>query len=196
MSKKGRKNISGLELTDKEIKEAAAKMMAGAQAHQHASKYCLENLNAKLPNIDGVFFPVVAFELILNSIEQSLRLTLLIHYSILKPVHNIFALYKTVLRKSLSKEGMRSEIVSRVNVHVKSWGMEVITEKDICRCLRKHDSSYSNFRYFGLDDEGRSTKKWEMTGYEIKLLHCFALALLKVNFAEMRKRGIKTFGAS
>ena len=169
-------------------------MMAGASAHQRASKYCLENPDAKPPDIDGIFFPIIAFELILNSIEQSLRLVLLIHYSILKPVHNIFALYKTVLRKSFSKEGIRSEIVSRVNAYGRYWSMGSVTEDDICRCLRKHDSSYSNFRYFGLDDKGHSTKKWEMKGYEVKLLHCFAQALLEVNSDEMHKRGIKTFG--
>ena len=35
--------------------------------------------------------------------------------------------------------------------------------------------------------------KWEMKGYEVKLLHCLALALIAVNVTEMKKRGIRMY---
>ena len=73
--------------------------------------------------------------------------------------------------------------------------MDAITESDIQQCLRKHDSSYSSFRYFGLDENGRSTMKWEMKAYEIRLIHCLALALIKVNYDEMRKRNIGIYSS-
>lgn len=189
MSRK-RKGSSQKKLTDEEVKAAAPRMMAGAQAHQRASVYCLENPKAKPPNIDSVFFQSVSFELILNSIEQSLRLLLLIHYSSLRPKHNIYALYQKVLRESGGKDGIRNKIVNHVNFIRHSQGMGIIAEEDIRKCLKKHDSSYSSFRYFGLDDEARPTLKWEMKEYEVKLLHSFALALIAENVTEMKKRDI------
>lgn len=165
-------------------------MMTGALAHQRTSKYCFENPHAKPPSMDGLFFPAVSFELLLNSIEQSIRLILLMHYSILQPTHNIYALYKKVINKSHSKEGIRSKIVNSVNTCLRSINSETITEKDILTCLKKHDSSYSSFRYFGLNEDGRQSLKWEIKPYEVKLLHCFALALIENNNNEMQTRNI------
>ena len=142
--------------------------------------------------MDALFFPAVAFELLLNSIEQSLRLILFIQYLTPKPIHNISALYKAVINRSGGKDGIRSDIVRRVTALGSSLGMEVITEADIRACLRKHDSSYSSFRYFGLDDEGRSTEKWEMKGYEVNVLNCLAAALIALNHDALRTRGIQT----
>ena len=195
MSNKLTKSASQHKLTDEEVKVAAKKMMLGAQAHQRASVYCKNNPNSEPPSMDGVFFFAVSFELILNSIEQSLRLLLLIHYSTLRPIHNIFSLYKAVLNMSGGKVGIRSDIVNRVNVHSSSIEMNSVTENDIRACLKKHDSSYSNFRYFGLDEEGRSTSKWEAKEYEIKLLHCLAAALIEVNVDEMNKRGMEIYSS-
>ena len=193
MSTRRRNSTVQKKLTSQEIEEAAPRMMAGAQAHQRASAYCLDNPKAKLPSIDGLFFPAVSFELLLHSIEQSLRLVLLIHYSSLRPNHNIYALYQTLLRESGGKDGIRSEIVNLVNFLGSSQSMDIVTEENIRKCLKKHDSSYSSFRYFGLDDKAHPTMKWEMKGYEVKLLHCLALALIAVNVTEMKKRGIRMY---
>ena len=195
MSNKLGKSTSRQKLTDEEVKVAAQKMMAGAQAHQRASVYCKDNPNSKPPSMDGVFFLAVSFELLLNSIEQSLRLLLLIHYSTLRPKHNIFDLYTEVLNKSGGKDGIRSEIVNRMNAYGNSRGMDDITGEDIRKCLKKHDTSYSSFRYFGLDDKGRSTLHWEVKGYEANLLLCLAAALIDLNLDEMRKRGIGMYGS-
>ena len=100
VSNKLRNSASQQTLTHEGVKVAAQKMMWGAQAHQRASAYCQDNPNAKAPSEDWLFFSVVSFELILHSIEQSLRLMLLIHYSTLRPRHNIFALYNKMSNKS------------------------------------------------------------------------------------------------
>ena len=192
MAGKRRTNGSKVNLTPDEIARAARCMMLGAQAHQRASAYCQDNPTAKPPSMDALFFPAVAFELLLNSIEQSLRLILFIQYLTPKPIHNISALYKAVINRSGGKDGIRSDIVRRVTALGSSLGMEVITEADIRACLRKHDSSYSSFRYFGLDDEGRSTEKWEMKGYEVNVLNCLAVALIALNHDALRTRGIQT----
>ena len=170
--------------------EAAQKMMLGAQAHQRASAYCFDNPNARAPSIDGLFFPAVSFELILNSIEQSLRLLLLIHYAVRNATHNIWELHQQLRNKSLGKEGIRTEIVDQVNTLLRDLKLDDISETDISKCLRKHNRSYSSFRYFGLDDHGRSTFKWEIKPYELQVLHCLALVLIQVNFGKMKRLGI------
>ena len=148
-----------------------------------------DNPKATMPSVDGLFIPFVSFELLLLSIEQSLRLILLMNYSVIYPVHNIFSLYDTVSNKS-SSDGLRRDIVNRVNTHSGSLCMDSITDRDIRKCFQKHDSSYSSFRYFGLDNKARSTLKWEVKSYEIKLLHCVAVSLIEMNEREMRERGI------
>ena len=179
-------------LTTAEIESAVPRMMAAAQAHQRASGWCLEKPDAKPPNIDAFFFPSVSFELILLSVEQSLRLVLLLYYSIVRDDtnHNPYRLYKAIQNKSGSKEGIRSEIIRKVNELCRTEGIDPISEKEMVACLRKHDSSYSNFRYFQLDHQARLNKDWEFSQGDVQILHCLALALISTNMDEMGKRGI------
>ena len=71
-------------LSEQDEKIAVARLMAGAQAHQKTSVYCMNKTDVKPPNIDWFYFNVVSFELILMSVEQSLRLLLLLHYGIIR----------------------------------------------------------------------------------------------------------------
>ena len=100
-------------LSEQDEKIAVARLMAGAQAHQRASIYCMDKPDAKPPNIDWFYFNVVSFELILMSVEQSLRLLLLLHYGIIRADtgHVPHVLYKAILRKSGGKSGIRRDIV-------------------------------------------------------------------------------------
>ena len=179
-------------LTVDEVKVASARMMAAAQAHQRASGWCMDKPDAKPPNIDSFLFGVVSFELILLSVEQSLRLLLLLHYSIIRDDtnHNPHVLYGVILNKSGSKEGIRQSIISKMNVLGQTQGTDAISEGELRGCLRKHDSSYSNFRYFQLDHQARLNEKWEITHRDVQILHCLALALISLNMDEMGKRGI------
>ena len=104
-------------LTLDETRVAASRMMAAAQARQRASAHCLHKADAKPPNIDAFFFPIVSFELILLSVEQSLRLLLLLQKGkVLDLVdHNPAVLYKTVRKESGGKEGLRDNIISQMN---------------------------------------------------------------------------------
>ena len=151
-----RKKTNQAVLTPDETKAAATRMMAAAQAHQRASVYCLDKPDAKPPNIDSVFFLTVSFELILLSVEQSLRLLLLLQFGdILDRVdHNLKVLYKRVRNGSQQKEGLRDSIICQMNALGKTKGVAAFAENELLRCLNKHDSSYSSFRYFQLDRQG------------------------------------------
>ena len=104
-------------LSEQDEKIAVARLMAGAQAHQRASVYCMDKPDAKPPNIDWFYFNVVSFELILMSVEQSLRLLLLLHYGIIRADtgHVPHVLYKAILRESGGKSGIRRDIVATAN---------------------------------------------------------------------------------
>ena len=179
-------------LTAEEIKVAAVRMMAAAQAHQRASSWCMDKPDAKPPNIDSFFFDAVSFELVLLSVEQSLRLLLLLHYSIVRDDtnHNPHVLYGAMQNKSGGKIGIRQDIICKMNVLSQPEGIAPFSEKELVACLRKHDSSYSNFRYFQLDHQARLNKKWEFSRRDVQVLHCLALALIYLNMDEMGRRGI------
>ena len=167
--------------------------MAGAQAHQRTSVYCLNNPDAKPPNIDSFFFGVVSLELILMSLEQSLRLLLLLHYDTIRAdaAHAPHVLYGAMLNKSGGKAGIRSAIVSGVNALARPHGIPTMDEKEIRSCLRKHDSSYTNFRHFQLDKHGGVNPKFEYKQRDVQILHCLALALISLNMDEVQNQGLQ-----
>ena len=179
-------------LTAEETSVAATRMMASAQAHQRAATWCTNNPDAQPPNIDFVFFSVVSFELLLLSVEQSLRLLLLLQYATVRDDtnHNPHVLYKAVRNKSGGKGGIRGQIIERINEIGRAATWPSITEKDLVSCLQKHDSSYSNFRYFQLDHRGRLNHDWEFTLKDSRILHCLALALISLNVDFMTRQGI------
>lgn len=180
-------------LTAEEIAVAAPRMMASAQAHQRASGWCIDKPDAKPPNIDAFFFQAVSFELILLSVEQSLRLLLLLHYGIVRgdTNHNPHVLYGTVKNRSGDEMGLREDIIAKINLLGQTKGIKPVSERELAACLKKHDSSYSNFRYFQLNRHAKLDRQWQFTARDAQILHCLALALIHLNMDEMAKRGIK-----
>ena len=180
-------------LTPEEIKTAAARMMASAQAHQRASVWCMDKPDAKPPNIDFFFFSAVSFELILLSVEQSLRLLLLLHFSIRRSgqsAHNLFDLYQTILDESKGKEEIHNHIIQEINTLGQTQNISQISQDELVACLEKHNSSYSDTRYFQLNNDGRLSEKWGFSQRDVQILRCLALALISLNMKEMGRRNI------
>lgn len=188
-----RKKDNQTVLNPDEIKQAATRMMAAAQAHQRASVYCFDKPDAKPPNIDAFFFPTVSFELILLSVEQSLRLLLLLHDgAVLDRVdHNPAVLYKAVRRMSEGKEGLRDDIICQMNALGESVEIDDFSEGELRKCLNKHDSSYSNFRYFQLNRQGKLNLHWELSPRDVQIMHCLSLVLISMNMEKMSKQGMQ-----
>lgn len=177
-------------MTDNQEKTTAIRLMFGAQAHQRASVYCMDNPAAKPPNIDSFFFNVVSMELILMSVEQSLRLLLLLRYSIIRSDtgHTPNVLYGDILKRNDGgASGIRSDIVDAANAVGGCQGITPIDEREIRKCLRKHRSSYTNFRHFQLDKQGRLNPDFGFEPRDVQVLHCLALGLIKLNMDEMRR---------
>ena len=182
-------------LTPDEIQQAATRRMAAAQAHQRASAYCFDKPDAKPPNIDFVFFRTVSFELILFSVEQSLRLLLLLHYGIVRADHNPAALYNVVRNKSGGKEGLRDNIILQMNALGETEGLAACSEKELIGQLNKHKSSYDNFRYFQLDKQDQISGDMEALSRDVQIMHCLALTLIGMNMQEMSKQGMKIYSS-
>ena len=180
-------------MSPEEIETAIRQMMYAAQAHQRTSYWCMDKPDAKLPSIDYLYFSVVSLELVLLSVEQSLRLLLLLQFSILRDDtnHNPHVLYGTVLSESRGDLGIRQEIISKMNELGKPERIPTFSERELRACLKKHDSSYSNFRYFQLDPQGRLNEEFEISPRDIQTVHCLALALIHINMDVMEKRGIR-----
>ena len=182
-----------VKLNEEETREAAARMMDGAVAHQRASVWCMDKPDAKPPNIDWFYFTIVSLELILISLEQSLRLLLLLNYdNILGDTDHVpRVLYKAMLNKSgMKKDGVRECIVKHANTVGSRIGMTPeLTEKKIVSCLDKHNASYTNFRHFQLNRQGRLNLNFGFTQSEVQILHVLALALMELNADKMKERG-------
>ena len=187
---RARKVKRPVKLNEQDKKMAVTRLMDGAQAHQRASVYCMDKPDAKPPNIDWFYFNVVSLELILMSIEQSLRLLLLLHYDITRADtgHVPAVLYKAIRNKSCGKAGIRSDIVAMANAFGGTRGITAMGEKEIRKCLRKHDSSYANCRHFQLNKHGGLNPEFEFKPREVQVLHCLALGLIKLNMDEIAER--------
>ncbi|MDE0436299.1 MAG: hypothetical protein OXH92_20050 [Bryobacterales bacterium] len=192
-----RKKTKKTKLTDEEVKTAAARLMAAAQAHQRASVYCMNKPDAKPPNIDWFFFNVVSIEMILLSVEQSLRLLLLLHYRIVRDDtnHTPRVLYQTMTRKSGGAAGIRAAIVAHTNAIGSLRSIPATTEKEILACLNKHNASYTNFRYFQLNQQGKVNPDFGFKGRDLQILHTLALALISLNTKEMKERKIGMYAS-
>ncbi|MCY4672903.1 MAG: hypothetical protein OXD43_03905 [Bacteroidetes bacterium] len=155
----------------------------------------MDNPEAKSPNIDGLFFNVVSFELILMSLEQSMRLLLLLHFDIFRSdtAHAPNVLYKAILRESGGKSGIRKEIVDTANTLGSARGIRAMDEKEIQKCLQKHKLSYGNFRHFQLDRHGRLNLNLGFNSRELQVIHCLALAFIQLNMDEISRQNLHVF---
>ena len=186
-------------LSPKEIREAAQRMMASAQAHKLTSTWCAIGPDPDPPSFVGIYFRAVSFELLLLSVEQSLRLLLLLHYSrvLASTNHNLWVIYRAVLEESGDEEGIRRDIISEMNNIGRANDLDHFCEKELKGCLKRHNSSYTRFRHFELNSQG--TLKEGVLAYAPRdwdLLVCLAEALIVVNGKELESRGIALMSVS
>ncbi len=179
-------------LTEEEIKVIAPRLMASAEAHQRASSWCLDKTDARPPNIDSLFFPAVSFEMILFSVEQSLRLLLLLHFGVNRhnTNHSPHALYNDICFKESSGVERKKDVTLKMNELGQSEGIDTITEDEILSCLKEHNTAYTDIRYFLMRRKGRPIEEWGFSPRDVQILHCFGLALIHLNWDTMNQRGI------
>ena len=188
-----RNNESQERYTEEKTEAVATRLMATAQAHQRASCWCLEKPDAKPPNIDSVFFTAVSLELILFSVEQSLRLLLLLNFGEHRESsnHSPHVLYNDVCLKEPSGVELKKNVIKKMNELGKSKGINEVTEDELLSCLKEHKTSYTDIRYFLMRRKGKPIKNWISSPRNIQILHCLGLALIHLNLDAMSQRGIQ-----
>ena len=178
-------------LSSKEFEVAAQFMMAASEAHLRASVLCTNESGTTPPTANSFFLGVVSFELALLSVEQSLRLLLLLHCStIYKPqAHDPHAIYKMLKSKTRDENGVRQDIVNLMNSTATQLNIDPFSEHEVETCLKKHRLSYSTFRYFGLTTQLKN-RNWEITVRDRQLVPCLSEALISLNVNKMTILGI------
>ena len=162
-----------------EKKDVAWLTMMAAEAHRIASDSCL-SASRSSSDTHNFFLLVVSFELLLVSVEQSLRLLLLLRSSIFpkNPNHNLFDLYKKLGEEETDKEWIIKGIIAVMNTRKK---VNPTSEEELAACLKEHCSSYSNTKYFQVNRQGKLSRNFGYSTREREILHCFALVLIDVN---------------
>ena len=162
-----------------EKKDVAWRTMMAAEAHRIASDSCLSTSRSS-SDTHNFFLRVVSFELLLVSVEQSLRILLLLRFSIFpkNPNHNLFDLYEKLGEKDADKEWIIKGIIAVMNARK---NVSPTSEEELAACLKEHCSSYSNTKYFQVNRQGKLSKNFGHSTREREILHYFALVLIDVN---------------
>jgi len=162
-----------------EKKNVAWRTIMAAEAHRIASDSCLSTSRSS-SDTHNFFLRVVSFELLLVSVEQSLRLLLLLRFSIFpkNPNHNLFDLYEKLGEKDADKEWIIKGIIAVMNARK---NVSPTSEEELAACLKEHCSSYSNTKYFQVNRQGKLSKNFGHSTREREILHYFALVLIDVN---------------
>ncbi|MXZ13023.1 MAG: hypothetical protein F4Y78_03285 [Candidatus Dadabacteria bacterium] len=200
--KKTTDEIEWVEKTFEEIKDVVRLLMNAAQTHKRASVLCMgkarasrltspERFNVNV--IDYFLLSAVSFELIFVSVEQSLRLLFLLLFRLFpkKPNHDLLNLYEELQYRSADEEGICRDIIQEINVFGQTKNIRPISEDELIACLKRHGSSYMDFKYFHVDIKGKSNrnKSSVLSDRDLDIFFCFAAALICLNIEEMEKRG-------
>lgn len=194
---------------DERRKRSSIESLATAALyHRDAAIHLFEKFNAQRPEVSGAFFPVfmevVAFELLLLSVEQSLKVLLLLHDPnyLPKENHDIHKLLIMVEEKSNTKKvnashrnlfkkllvKINKERIDYAKVHKISAG-KPITKDELKDTFKAHADSYTNYRYFGVTKD-LSQRPINLENRMEAILHAAALILAKINLAKMEQEGL------
>ena len=137
-----------------------------------------------------VYASIFSFELTLLSVEQSLKLLLLLRFGKdIEITHKLQKLYSDI--QSQGKRGAKAveEVIAYMNEVVKNDDkIREFSESDVMRCLQVHNSSYVNLRYFELQNKPRPDgNNLVLTQRDRQIIQTFAQSLIAVNMKEMAR---------
>lgn len=166
-------------------------MMASAHAHHHASVHCCVETNINNITTGDAFLHVVSVELALLSIEQSLRLLLLLrtHQNPSPANHNLWPLYNNMAKED-GFINMRDHILLAMNTIKNHQNTKSFSAQELQTCLKKYNHSYSDIRYFGAKRDSHVTR-FVITTREKTVLTALSMALIAINMNEVGQHNIE-----
>ena len=178
---------------DSEQQKIAFILMTASRAHHQAFLACADHSGrVKQDNIDRILVRIVSLELLLLSIEQSLKLMLYWHDRVIRTTHDILKLYERTKRAAQSRIGGWGVVIGRANQAAEENNMPQITDRDIGDLIDRYKSLYSVIRY-GMDLCGKSVN-WSIVNREFNMLACFSVGLLRTNVKLLDAEGVEHSG--
>ena len=181
-------------ITEEVVGNVAPQMLASAQAHQEAARLLHDTAGAQsLSDPHTWVLSMVSFEQILLSVEQSMRLLLLLHFGSLHSSHNPHALFRNIRNKSGGHSGPKEALLENTNKCRYAVGLPPVSEEDLAKVFKKHQSSYSDFRYFGVDEQADVSHRLGFNASDLQIMHLVALGIIATNIEEIKRRGFKIY---
>ena len=170
--------------------EIAQYIMASSVAHYEAAIIRLSEKSGyerNLPSEDSVtYFKLVSFELILFSIELSLKLLLFlcsngtVNPASSKP-HDLEYLYNEI-KKQKDGEAACQGILERTNQILEKVEYERVNKTALEECLKTQATKYLKLRYFWVDKNWKSLLKADSSSVqEWQIIRCLGYALIDLN---------------
>ncbi|MDE0077486.1 MAG: hypothetical protein OXO50_08205 [Caldilineaceae bacterium] len=180
-------------LSSDEYRELTQRFMASAQAHHHSAEHCSVNPCKEKVFVGDAYLHIVAFELFLLSIEQSLRLLCLLYTKERprKSNHDIWALYKKLTRIDNNSKNIENQIVDAMNRARKTDETKPFTVKEIQTFLRKNKNAYSSTRYFWVTSKGEISPGFKVSVRAKQSIVYLSLILIVLGVMEMYRQGVE-----
>ena len=167
----------------------AQMLFLSARLHYRGAESCNKS-RLNYQGIEQLLHTAICIELILHSIELSLKLSLLLEGISPIPTHDIFKLYEKVANGGKNQLNLQSKIVNtfnnsaEANKFSKSTGIEIVT------CIKKHRLTYENLRYLFVEKNFQSVPSWEISHDDVRILWFLSMSLLIINEELMGNHGI------
>ena len=170
-------------------KKAVQWIMIASVAHNLVARSCQNQaLEAKKKENEDVafYFTVAAYESSLLSIEQSLKLILVLQFLVplnkLKS-HDLIPLYEKIEGKR--GRNLRDRIIKRVNFYASQRGYHSVSKKELKDCLETHRKTYEKIRYLYVNTQGEAEELPDITEREAQIIDCLRRGLVDLNSEEL-----------
>ena len=182
-----------VERTPTEFETVSLRLFGAAWAHVRSAVYCRSNPAAKSPSTDEEFFKRVSSELLLLSVEQSLKLILYLKDVCFDIDHDLYQLYAKTASIQDAHDGnsLIGTVVRLMDEMGRARGYSGFTEEEVCNCLKVHRSLYKDLRYFGVDRKLRPIELRSVQCKDYQTIQWLSLSLIATNLLALRSHEIE-----
>ncbi len=175
-------------------KGVAQKLMISALSNNSASVWCFEESQREFqkPPIRAhmALLDSVSFGLNLFSVEQSMKLTLLLYGFPFKPTHDLHSLFADIKNKIVNFEKSLKFALNNANKRLGEHGVNPVLESEIETTLSRHRKTYENIRYLFVDKQGNIPDGEKYSPRDVQVVYCIALTLIEINSKKMEQENI------
>lgn len=184
------KSKGQVSISQNDVVVAAPRMMMSSNSHKKVAVMCINDAGKVSSKQESLSLNMIALENVLFSIEQSMRLFLLIEFYSLNSSHDLESLFSNIRNKLGHPNNLRDLIIQNTNIRCNTENIAPVSEKDIKDVLQRHKLSYSMSRYMLLDNLAKPIGNWSARIPDIKILHCLAIGFIWTNIQLAKRKNI------